>query len=213
MSNTGSICRDSGPMELILGATEFSDYCVHTCKAFAGSTNPFLYIWMYIGETIGPLHIHVISNFSCWPQMAPQIMSMGSDGNIEYCSPRAENTFLINDYTVCPHICRCRNCGNYIVVQLPVIADTFKESKAICEILLQWVNLFCMVLSIWTFVDVYLNFNVATYIEKGKRQEWWNTYQVTMFYFNVKRQSQWFSIAKYRLTPNLPWVQRFLWPP
>ena len=133
-ANSGLSGGGMGSMEMITGTMKVSDNNMHTCEIFDDYNNSFLYLWMYIGETIGPLDVHVVGNCSCWPQMSLRVMRVGSDRHIEFCSFRTEEKFHTNHYMVCPHLCRCKTCGDYIVVQLPVNTDKLREIRAICEI-------------------------------------------------------------------------------
>ena len=118
--------------EHITSSNKLRDYSLHTCETFAGYNKPFVYLWVYTVGTIGPLNVHVIGNSSCWPQMALHVMRVDSDGRMEYCSPRTEQDIQSHRYKTCVHYCRCKQCGNYIVIQLPVKDGT--TMGAVCEL-------------------------------------------------------------------------------
>ena len=136
LSKTVASHGEIKPLERITSFTSLSDGNLHTCEDFEGYNDTFLYIWVYTGDLIGPLHIHVVGNHACWPETALRVMIISSDSHIEHCSPRTENIVPADNYRVCPHYCRCRNCGVYIAVQIPVDSGTIQLGRKICEIYL-----------------------------------------------------------------------------
>ena len=107
---------------------------VHTCDTFPMNNEPFVYIWVYIGETLGPIHIDVIGNYSCWPQMVLRVLMITPDGRIEHCYPRSGMDIQGINYKAYRYYCRCKQCGNYLVIQLPTQKTTEQGRNTVCEI-------------------------------------------------------------------------------
>ena len=126
VSRTRLSCVETFSVWWIAATDKLLDDNLDTCETFEEHSDPFLYIWWYVGETIGPIHVYVISNNNCWPQMAPRVMRMTFGGNIEHCTPRTGESKHGNSYNVCRH--HCMNDGTYLVIKLPM------RGGRICEI-------------------------------------------------------------------------------
>ena len=114
---------------------KLSDNNVDTCNTFVEYNDLFTYLWFYAGETIGPLHVHVIGSCSCWPETTLQVMQFTPAGHIEYCSPQEEVIKHEASSKACLYYCQCRNCRGYVLIQLPMKGNTLMTE--VCEILLK----------------------------------------------------------------------------
>ena len=135
VSRPGWCSGDIYSVEWLASTAKLFDYKLHTCDTFEVNGDPFIYLWVYTGDTIGPLHVHVVGNYSCWPQMAQRVIRLTSNGDMEYCTPRTQKTVFGYNFKACSHYCRCKNCVNYIVIQLPVTAATMSGNLGVCEII------------------------------------------------------------------------------
>ena len=90
ISLTGLNCEEMDSLKWIASTDKLFDEDLHTCDTFPGNNHPSAYIWVYIGETLGPIHVDVIGNYTCWPQMELRVMRVTADGRIEHCFPRSK---------------------------------------------------------------------------------------------------------------------------
>ena len=135
----GLNCEEMDSVTWIASTYKLLDDNLHTCDSFTGNNDPFVYIWVYIGETLGPIHIDVIGNYSCWPHMALRVMGMTPDGRVEYCYSRSGMDVHGINFKACRYYCRCKQCGNYLVIQLPIRSNATPGNNALCEIRLIYV--------------------------------------------------------------------------
>ena len=133
-------CMEPFSVNWITSTGKLSDGNMDTCERFNGfhdHTDPFANLWVYTDKIIGSLHVHVIGNYICWPEVELRVVRMTSGGQLMNCSPREKPIVRGNNHNICTYHCRCKSCGDYIIVQLPIKQDKVMGGSKVCEIALK----------------------------------------------------------------------------